>query len=369
MTLMQEPSDSTGIHSISALAALLLMIPAIALGYGFHDATSSGNELGSVSVRSASIVCCKVFGADGPDALFINPAALDRLGGLRLHANGSAIAWEEEVIDSTSVTDRASTGPGGLTFAVGTRFSDRICAACGISRVSDFQYSGTHFLPNDPSEPNVDIVEILEADGGLWEALGGGSLDLGAVVLGASAGLRFGGVDYIYTYDTYYTPYVDSTYQWSWSESEPCFHAGVTVGDEGMSAGATWTSGGDHYEQTVAFSGRARAEHLANTIIVMEGEVIEPGDDNTFRGKLGLETPIRRVVNLMIGVGFWDGPEMAKTGMTFSVGGNFTMGQLRIDTAVLHNGRSRLSTSFPSEFSDRVDDNWTTFALGLTYDI
>ncbi|MFO8183271.1 MAG: hypothetical protein R6U39_03785 [Candidatus Aegiribacteria sp.] len=355
--------------SIAWYVFIIAGLPAVALGYGFHDALSYGNSIDVLSLRSAAMVGIRVFGSEGATSLFMNPATLHNVGRLNISASTSSMAWTEEVVDSTSVTQRSGSGIGGLTGAVAYRIGPDLVFGAGVARVSDFQYDGTHFLPENPSHPGIDIVETLVATGGLWEALGGVSWSLNDnMKAGVSGGLRFGEVSYEYAYDAKYTPVVDSTSVWSWDLSDACYHAGFVVGDDLMSAGASYTSGSeDRYHSKLSIAGRARAEHIGNTTMGFEGEIVSPFDRNYFNGKLSLETPIRREISLMAGVGFNEGENMRKVGMAFSVGGNYTSDRIRVEVALSHIGRSRQSTSFPDEYSDHVDDSWTHFCIGLQY--
>lgn len=345
------------------------LVPAAVSGYGFHDALTYGNSVDVISIRSAAMVGIRVFGSEGSTSLFMNPATLHYVNTLNLTASTSSLSWTEEVVDSTSVTQRSNRGLGSLTGAAAFRISPDIVVAAGVAKVSDFQYDGTHFLPEDPSHPGIDILETLKSEGGLWEALGGASWNLSDnFAAGVSAGLRFGEISYDYSYDEKFTPEVDSTSQWSWELSEPCYHAGFVLGDDMISAGACYTSGSeDRYHSRLSISGRARAEHIGDTIMGFEGEIVAPFDRNYFNGKLSLETPIRNTISLMAGVGFNEGENMNRVGTAFSVGGNYTASRVRVDLAMSHISRSRKSTSFPEEYSDYVDDSWTQFCIGLQY--
>jgi len=353
------------------LTLTLLIVSGISSGYGFHDALNYGNGINAVSTRSAALVGIKVFGSEGASAVFLNPASLSNVNTFNVTASTSFLAWTEEVVDSTSTTQRSDKGLGALTGAVAYRAGSDLVFGAGVARISDHQYDGTHFLPDDPAHPGIDILEVLKADGGLKEALGGLSYSFSEnITAGLSAGMRFGQVNYDYTYDEKYTPHIDSTYSWNWEISEFCYHAGLILGDEELSAGISYTSGTtDHYYSRISFAGRARAEHIGNTTMGFGGEIIDPLENNFFNGKLSIETPIRDNMNLLAGVGFNEGENMNRVGLAFSVGGNYSVGPIRVDVALSNSGRSRKATSFPNEFSDYVDDSWTHFCFGLQYTI
>jgi len=359
----------SGVLSYSILLILFLGFPGKSKGYGFHDALTYGNSINVVSIRSAAMAGIKVFGTSGASSVFLNPASLCNVNSLDITVSTSSIAWTEEIVDSTSVTQRSGTGLGSLSGSLAYRAGTDFVLGAGIAKVSDHQYDGTHFLPDDPAHPGIDIIEILTAKGGLWEALGGASWDLNDnFTVGASAGLRFGEVSYDYMYNEEFTPDVDSTASWSWDQSEVCYHAGFTLGDDVLSAGACYTSGSsEHYYSTIAFAGKALAEHIGNTTMGFEGEIIDPLNSNYFNGKLSIETPIRYNMNLLAGVGFNEGENMNRVGLAFSVGGNYQTGRMKVDFALSTMGRSRNSTSFPAEYSDYVDDSWTHFCIGLQY--
>jgi hypothetical protein len=291
------------------------------------------------------------------------------VGTLNLEGSTSALSWTEEVVDSTSTVQRSSRGLGSVSGAGAYRVSPDLVMAVGVAMVSDFQYDGTHFLPEDPSHPGIDVIETLISEGGLWEALGGASWSPADYLsAGVSAGLRFGEVSYDYTFDEKFTPEVDSTATWSWDLSEPCYHAGIVIGDDLISGGVTYTSGTtDRYYSRLCIAGRATAEHIGNTTMGFEGELIAPFDRNYFKGKLSIETPIRPTINLRAGVGFNEGENMNRVGTAFSVGGDVRSGRFKVELALSNISRSRVSTSFPEEYSDYVDDSWTHFCIGLQY--
>jgi hypothetical protein len=359
------------VRKVSFLVTLVILfiVPKVSLGYGFHDALTYGNSVNVVSIRSAAMVSIRVFGAKGASAVFLNPASLSNVNSFNMTTSASALAWTEEVVDSIDITQRAETGFGSFTGAAAFRAGPDLVIAAGVAKVSDFQYDGTHYLPDDPSHPGIDILEVLVAKGGLWEALGGASWSFtDYFAAGVSAGLRFGEVNYDYTYDRKYTPDIDSTATWSWDQSEACYHAGFTLGDDELAAGACYTSGSsDHYYSSLALSGKARAEHIGNTTMGFEGEIIDPFNNNYFHGKLSVDTPIRSNVNIMAGVGFNEGGNMNRVGLAFSLGGNYQSGRMRVDLALSNMGRSRTGTSFPNEYSDYIDDSWTHFCIGLQY--
>ncbi len=363
--------NSGVISSIITLFMIYFMLPSVSYGYGFHDALTYGNTLNVISVRSAALVGIRVFGSDGASAVFLNPASLSNVNSFNITASTSLIAWSENVVDSTDIAQRTGTGLGSLTGAVAYRAETDLVIGAGVTKVSDHQYEGVHYLPYDPSHPGIDIVEILKSKGGLWEALGGAAYSISDnLTAGVSAGLRFGEVNYDYIYDEKFTPEIDSTSSWSWDLSEACYHVGFLLTDDELGAGMCYTSGSsDHYYSRISIAGRARAEHIGNTVMGFEGEIVDPFGNNFFNGKLSIETPIRQNINIFTGVGFNEGENMNRVGLAFSIGGDYRVGRMRVEFAVANSGRSRKSTSFPDEYSDYVDDSSTQFCIGLQYTI
>jgi len=352
------------------LVIVLILVPGASLGYGFHDALNYGNSIDVISVRSAALVGIKVFGAEGASAMFLNPASLSNVNSFNATSSLSYLAWNEEVVDGNDKIQRSGTGFGSFTGALAYRAGSDIVVGAGIAKVSDHQYEGTHYLPENPAYPGIDIVEVLKSSGGLWEALGGASWSItDKFTAGVSAGLRFGEVSYEYHLDEKFTPGPDSTSFWSWDLSEACYHAGFILGDDDLCAGMTYTSASaDHYYSRLSIAGLTRAEHIGDTKIGFEGEIVDPFNNNYFNGKLSIETPIRSSMNLLLGVGFNEGENMNRVGLAFSIGGNYSIGPVKIDFAMYNSGRSRKSTSFPGEeFSDYVDDSWSHFCIGLQY--
>ncbi len=141
--------------SLSISILILIIVPAVCFGYGFHDALNYGNTINVVSIRSAALVGIRVFGSQGASAVFLNPASLSNVNSFNITASTSSIAWSEEVVDSTSKVQRSGTGIGSLTGAVALRTGPDLVIGVGIAQVSDHQYEGTHFLPDNPSHPGT----------------------------------------------------------------------------------------------------------------------------------------------------------------------------------------------------------------------
>lgn len=350
---------------------LFLLFPSAASGYGFHDALTYGNTVDVVSLRSAGMGGIRVFGSDDASAVLINPASLSGIGRMTVSAVTSYMVWTEVVVDSTDRVQRSDHGLGVFSGALALPAGSRMVVAAGVAKVSDHRYDGINYLQENPQHPGVDIIETLESSGGLWEAVGGASWSLSEnLSAGLSGGMRFGEVSYEYSFDRKFTAGIDSIASWSWDLAEPCFHAGFIVGDDLMNAGAAFTSGtADRYHSRLSIAGMARAEHIGNTTLGFEGEVADPFEGNYFSGKVFLETPIRRNISLMAGVGFNDGENVNRVGSSFSVGGTYDLDRLGLGFALSHFSRSRKSTSFPGEYSDHVDDSWTHVSVGLRYAI
>lgn len=347
---------------------LITMINSFAFGYGYHDALGRGTVINTVGLQAAALGGTRVFGTDNPSALFLNPAELVDVGGISIYCSGASAAWNESVHDSTRVTERGDFGIGGSTCVIALPVSAGIVVSGGMARIVDNQYRGTHYLPNDPSQPEIDVVEILEASGGQWEALGGVSvLITDGFSAGISAGMRIRRCEFEYQYDRSHTPQIDSIVDWSERTDEFCYHSGFNYTSDAFESGITYTSETEFYYSRAAFGGRLKAAHLSNVWVGFEGELIDPLDRNYFNGRLSFEIPMEDKLKIMTAVGFIEGENMYRTGMIFSLGGSADFGNLILDFVLSTNSRCRSNTSFPEEYSDYVNDSWTAFGLGVNY--
>jgi len=132
--------SSVSVRSI--LFSLLLLSTTITYGYGFHDALNFGNGIDAVSIRSAALGGSKVFGANGPIAILLNPAGLSEVEGFMISTSGAIVAWSEAIVDSTATTKRAGTGFGTATGAVAFRVSPSFVFGAGAAKVMDNQGLG-----------------------------------------------------------------------------------------------------------------------------------------------------------------------------------------------------------------------------------
>ncbi len=339
-----------------------------AFGYGYHDALDRGTHINTVGIRSAALGGTHIFGTDDASNLFLNPAGLSGVEGISVYLSGATAAWNESVHDSTMVTQRGDFGIGGTTGAFGLRLTDNLVIAGGMGRIVDNQYRGTHYLPNDPSQPEIDIVEILESTGGQWEALGGISFTaVNDLSVGVSAGMRMRHCDYTYQFDISHTQETDSIAEWSESSDEFCYRGGLSYLTERFESGVTYSSETDFYYSRVAFGARLCAAHLNNIWVGFEGEVVDPFGDGYFEGRLSFEIPMEDKMEILTAVGFIEGENMYRTGMIFSLGGTAHFAKLDLDFVLSSNNRCRTNTTFPEEYSDYVNDSWTTFGLGFNY--
>ena len=106
---------------LTSVILVLIVVPGIVQGYGFHDALNYGNSIDVISIKSAALVGIRVFGADGASALFLNPASLSNVNSFNATSSVSYLAWKEEIVDDNDRIQRSDTGFGALTGALAYR--------------------------------------------------------------------------------------------------------------------------------------------------------------------------------------------------------------------------------------------------------
>jgi hypothetical protein len=355
---------------LSVAAVTLLPLCPVALGYGFHDSQSRGTLVPGFGVESIAQSGAWTTVVDGPLAALANPARIATEGGrTELAATGGYLTWKEEVHRDTTVSKRTDWLPTAMALGGGFAVSRRIDAAVSLGRVSDFDYSGQHEMPEDPFQPGAtDSLEELEVSGALYEAAAGLSFDgpLG-LRLGAGTGLLFGGADYEYSIVA--QGEADSlarTESWSWTHTRPVGHVGMSYRGGIGRISAAYISGTPRFSPRLGASAVVLAERIGHILVGFEGELLSPLARNIFIGRYHMRIPLRRSINMLTGMSFRESPDAHRTSLGFSFGCMVRVDGVNVGLCLDWRSKDRLGSSFPSEQADHVYDSGTIIAAEIS---
>lgn len=348
------------------LVATVLFIVSLSSGFGFYDSVNSGTPLPGLSPASAALGTSRAIGVPEPACLFTNPA---KTAGLSLSAQliGSGVSWTERVLESdVEKTVRTYLTASNFTGAVLVPVAGFSLSA-GYAKVAEFGYEGTHTVYNAAGDKVIG-VEILYADGGQWEAMGGLSkVIVGSLSAGLSAGMRIASANYEYDYNSSNIAIPDSVSMWSLDEKEFAWRAGLALGGDLFNSALSYASETEYMEDVIAIGISAFAPHLNSITVGFEGELTSPLDQNHFLGKLSVIMPLRTNLNALTSVSFDDQRIANRAGLGFGLGFNLILDRVDLSGAVISRFKARKNSAFPDEESDRVDDGVTQFSLGVNY--
>ncbi len=349
--------------------ALIVLCPS-ALGYGFHDSQFRGTLVPGYGVESIAQSGAWTSVVDGALAALANPARISTEGGrTEITATGGLLTWKEEVHRDTTVNKRTDWLPTSMALGGSFAVSGGIDAAVSLGRVSDFSYSGQHEMPEDPFQPGAtDSLEELNVSGALYEAAAGISFEgpLG-IRLGAGSGLVFGGADYDYSIVAAGEP--DSLARnetWSWSQSRPTGHVGMSYQGGLGRVSAAYMSGTSRLSPRLGASAQVLAERIGHTLVGFEAELISPLARNVFLGRYHMEIPLKSSISMFTGMSFREAPDANRTSLGFSFGCMVNVRDVDVGLCLDWRSQDRLGSSFPSEEADHVYDSGTIVALGLS---
>lgn len=348
------------------LLGALFIITSISLGFGYFDAITNGTPLPGLTPVSVALGSAKAIGIREPASLFTNPAMTTGIP-TAIQLSSSMISWTERVLQSdVDQTVRTMLTFDNLTGAA-VWSSGGLAIGAGYAKVAEFGYDGTHTLFLNPSDPEIG-VEILEADGGQWEAMGSVAMEVtGSLSAGFSGGIRSARADYSYEFNSSSIVIPDSSSEWSVDQSDFAWHAGIALDGELFKSGVSYSSGSEYMEESISFGGSAFAEHLKKITVGFEAEVISPFDANHFLGKLSIIMPLTKNLNALTSASFDDQRVANRAGFGFGLGFSGHIGRFTLDAGVLNRFRARKDTGFPNESADRVDDSATQFSFGVNY--
>lgn len=363
------PRECAGCPSLALpmAFALALLLSSSVSAFGFYDALAGGTPLTCMGAFSAAT--CGQRSTYDWDALavLLNPSGLASLDGPTATVSGGLMTWKEVLSYSYLRSLRSGSIPGSRCLAGAIPITGRIVAGAGIGAVSDADYSGEHLLDDPSIEGGSRFLELLEASGAVYEALGGIGVEAGGgLSLGASAGMRFGEVDLDYSLYDLEMGHVDSAFASTLETSELAIHGGAMLRGEVGALGLTYCGAGETYPASLAAGAEVVAPHIGGVIAGFELEVGSPLGRNDITGKFNCRYPIASQTLMTAGISFGDYSASLGKGMGFSVGGSRTQGPVRLDVGVHWWTRSREGSAFEGEVADNIDDSTTELSVGLT---
>ncbi len=355
------------LNSLFLILILILIIGSSPVfGYGYYDSITNGTVIGGFSPSMVALGTVRAVGAAEAASIFTNPAQTANHP-FTIQLTGSSISWTERVIDNdidktirTQIIN--SNGMAAVVYPFGG-----ITVAAGVAKVAEFGYDGMTLIYERPGSPIIGI-EVLQVQGSQVELMGSISTSIsGNLSAGFSGGIRRAQSEYQYFYDSYQFLVPDSSLVWSKNSKEFAWHTGLALNGQIFKSGVSYSSETEYMEDIIAFGGSAFAEHIQNTTVGFEAEVTSPFDKNLFIGKLFLRMPLKDSMEAMVSVSFDDNRVANRAGLGFGMGFSGRMGNFAIGGGILNRFRARRDTAFPNEESDRVDDSYTIFNLGVSY--
>ncbi len=347
-------------------SAIITILVGQAMGFGYYDSVTKGTMIPGISPSTTALGSLRALGIQEAAGIFYNPAQTASLS-TSLQLAGSSIYWAERVINSdiektvrTYLT--ADNGTAAFVFPAGS-----FVFGAGIAKVGEFGYEGSHTIYDKPDEPEIGVA-VLYAEGSQWETLASVSTVVyGRLSAGFSGGVRMVNAEYQYDFASHQFLIPDSSAYWTVEDKEFAWHAGLALDGDVFKSGVSYSSETDYMEDIIAFGGSALAEHIKNTIVGFEAEIVSPFDQNRFLGNLFFQMPLTENMNVLSSVSFDDNRVANRAGLGFGLGCDLHVNQFTFGAGLLSRFKSRKNTAFPNEQSERVDDSSTMFSIGMAY--
>jgi hypothetical protein len=352
----------------AALAVLALPMESAAFGYG--DSEGSGTDLPGIHAASLGLAGARAVGFGDAASVLLNPADIYRVPGRVLNVSGGGAVVTETMEDTTGKYSRNYASLGNACIAAKLDLTSEVSLAAGVARLSDFSYEGIRYFFLDPVEQDeLTNAESQESSGGLWEAAAGSAYKFGPVILGASAGVRFGSASYTFT-ETDYVEQTQSDSSWSRDfGSEPCFHLGGMLPFGLSRVGASYTSGTDEYADRAALGAMIYTGSSNLGAFGGELEVRDFGGDTEYTGRVFGQYSPGDSFTFRLGTFITERPEMASAEkLGLSLGGVIGLGRISLNFAYSWSKDERTTDIFRNpDAGYYVSDKPSAVSVGLTW--
>ena len=355
---------------INLLAAAMLL-PALGAAWGFHDAMWNGTPVICVTPKQSAMGGVWALPSSEAASVFLNPAELSLLDGPRLNASAAIIEWSASIYGKLDF-NQMDTGMGGAgTLAFAAPLSEKVSAGAGISRVSDFGFNGVSTVMEElgPQLYQVYALRIMDAQGSLWEANAGLSVELADwLTAGFSGGLRFGSGSYEVRTDYVEQSLNDDTVDVDWETSEFCFHGGLLLPISAGTFALSGTNGTCRYRSRIALGFQREMEILSGSTMGVEFDVQSVDDDPAYSGRFfAYFAEMIPRVRSTYSVGFNRASDYHHTALCLGTGARIDLGDADLDLGVSWMSRSRQGYVFPEPFIDNIDDAGTYYSAGVSW--
>ncbi len=359
-------------HRFVITFVIVLILPAAVLAWGFHDAMGNGSPILCVTSKSSAMGGVWSLPSGEAASVFLNPAELSMLDGAFINTTIALEQWYSN-INAELDFDRYSSGQAGsVTLAAGTAISDAVSIGAGITKVSDFRFSGINNILEESGQNHYKIfaIDILDSHGSLWEANTGISVVINDwLTLGVSGGIRFGSGSWNLRHDVALPSSPDDTTIVEWEENDFCAHAGILMPFEFGTFGLSGTNATGRYRSRIAFGFQKDFSILYGSTMGVEFDIQSIEDKNpavSGRTFIYLAEMLPNVRS-SYSVGFNRASDYKRAALCLGTGARIDLGQVDVDLGISWMSRSRAGFSFPEPFISHIDDSGTYFSAGLSW--
>ncbi|PIE53322.1 hypothetical protein CSA37_01940 [Candidatus Fermentibacteria bacterium] len=353
---------------LEKLFLILLVVSSAALGFGYVDAIGLGSPLPGTDPVSHGFGGVASLGV-GNMSLFGNPAGIEGNSSRIDIAIGPHI-MKETVDDGAgkhSLT-YAGLGAAGCQALFGT---GNTVFALGFARVRDYTYKGEYFFREENPDSAFIIAgfENITVSGGVFEAAAGAAIEaLEGVSIGASAGYRFGNINYDYYWHHFSESIDDSSSAWSREEGELAWRAGATANiGNGAKLGASFSSESENCPSTLA-AGVAFGDMAAGFPgIGVEAKLYDKGEDTAWSALVFGGIHAEQNLFFRGGVSLSSrGSDQSDPALGISMGTTISFSWADLNAAFNYGSENRSENVFGYPEVNSVKDVITALSVGLT---
>jgi len=360
------------ISLIAVTLAVLVATPGVLSAFGYLDTNGNGTQLPGYNAISLGLGGAKAVGFGDALSVLTNPADIYRIPGTSFTVSVGPAVIREMVEDSLGKHDRTWITLGNLSGGMKLQVSTSLAFAAGVAEVSDFSYDGQHYTYDQEEGPEYgQIIEVrtLKVTGGLWESAAGfGWRPATWINVGLSGGLRFGSVSYDSTFEDRRDPENDTLVGWSLDESELAWHAGVALPLDLARIGLCYTSGGDHYDASVAGGALIYTDDARQAAFGAEAELTDPGDANALTVRILGQFAASPGFTLRGCFFFMDrADEVDREGMGIAAGTSIGLGKVTLNGGYHWSSVDRSAVAFGYESPEDIKDSASIVSFGVTW--
>ncbi len=349
-------------------ALILFIVSSAAFGFGYVDAIGLGSPLPGIDPVSHGFGGVASLGV-GNMSLFGNPAGIAGNSSCMDIAIGPHI-MKETVDDGAGKHSLTYAGLGAACFQA-LFGADNATVALGVARVRDYKYKGEYFFLEERPDSAYIIAgfENITVSGGVFEAAAGAACEaLEGFFIGASAGYRFGNIDYDYYWHHFSESIDDSSSVWSREEGEFAWRAGATADiGNGATMGASFSSESENCPSTLA-AGVVFGDMAAGFPGVgLEAKLYDKGEDTAWSALVFGGVHAEQNLFFRGGVSLSSrGSDQSDPALGISLGTTVNFSRADLNAAFNYGSENRSENVFGYSDVNSVKDIITALSVGLT---